>query len=302
MQNYLVFSEEVHDAMEAHIPLVALESTIISHGMPFPENMETAREVEHLVAQHGAMPATIAIIHGKICIGLSQDQLEFLATSPNILKASRRDLPVVLTKGLHAATTVAATMICAHLAGIQVFVTGGIGGVHRHAEQTFDISADLQELARTNVVVVSAGAKAILDLPLTMEYLETLGVPVLGYQTEEFPAFYTRTSGIPLNYRVDSPEEIAAIIRTKWDLGLDGGVIIANPIPEEHSMPPQKMTTAVEAALQEAEALGIKGKEVTPFLLDKIKELTEGASLQANIALIHNNAILGAQIAVALNA
>jgi pseudouridine-5'-phosphate glycosidase len=301
VQEFLVFSEEVHDAIEAHIPLVALESTIISHGMPFPENMETAREVEHIVAQHGAMPATIAIINGRICVGLSQDQLEFLATSPDILKASRRDLPVILTKGLHASTTVAATMICARLASIQVFVTGGIGGVHRHAEQTFDISADLQELARTNVAVVSAGAKAILDLPLTLEYLETMGVPVLGYHTEEFPAFYTRTSGLPVNYRVDSPEEIAAILQSKWGMGLDGGVIVANPIPEKHSLPPEQMNSAIEAALQDAGSQGIAGKDVTPFLLDKITELTEGASLYANIALIHNNAALGAQIAAALN-
>ena len=301
MHDSLSISEEVSDAIAARIPLVALESTIISHGMPFPENMETAREVEHIIAQQGAMPATIAIIHGKICVGLSQDQLEFLATSPNIQKASRRDLPIILTKGLHASTTVAATMICARLAGIHVFVTGGIGGVHRHAEHTFDISADLQELAKTNVAVVSAGAKAILDLPLTLEYLETLGVPVLGYQTDELPAFYTKNSGIALNYRVDSPEEIAAILHSKWSLGLDGGVIIANPIPDQYSMPPEQMNQAVETALREADARGIKGKEVTPFLLDKMKELTEGASLQANIGLIHNNATLGAQLAVAFD-
>jgi pseudouridine-5'-phosphate glycosidase len=302
MKEYLILSEEVQDAFEANIPVVALESTIITHGMPFPENIETAREVEYLIAGAGAMPATIAIINGKICVGLHDEQFEFLATETAIVKASRSDLPVVLVKQLHASTTVAATMICAHMAGIKVFVTGGIGGVHRHAQQTFDVSADLQELAKTNVAVVSAGAKAILDLKLTLEYLETQGVPVIGYQTDEFPAFYTRTSGVPIPYRVDSPEEMAAIISTKWALGLNGGLVIANPVPKEHSMEPTVMDAAIDAALQEAETLGIAGKNVTPFLLDKIKELTGGASLKANIALIKNNAALGAQIAVALNA
>jgi pseudouridine-5'-phosphate glycosidase len=301
MEDYLVFSDEVKNAIEADIPVVALESTIISHGMPYPENVETAKDVEQIIAQNGAMPATIAIIDGKICIGLTEDQIEFMATAKDIAKASIRDLPIILTKKLHAATTVAATMICANLAGIKVFVTGGIGGVHRDAEKTFDISADLQELAKTDVAVISAGAKAILDLKLTMEYLETSGVPVLGYQTDEFPAFYTRTSGIPVNYRVDTPEEVAQIIRTKWDLGLHGGVIIGNPIPAEYSMDPVEMNNAINVALWEADALGIEGKEVTPFLLDKIKELTGGESLKANIALIKNNALLGAKIAVALN-
>jgi pseudouridine-5'-phosphate glycosidase len=302
MEEYVVLLEEVRDAFEADIPVVALESTIITHGMPFPENIETARTVEHLIAGSGAMPATIAIINGKIHVGLHDEQFEFLASETAIVKASRSDLPVVLAKQLHASTTVAATMICARLAGIKVFVTGGIGGVHRQAQQTFDVSADLQELANTNVAVVSAGAKAILDLKLTLEYLETQGVPVLGYQTDEFPAFYTRTSGVPVPYRVDTPEEIAEIIQTKWALGLNGGLIIANPVPKGDSMKPSAMDTAIDAALQEAEALGITGKEVTPFLLDKIKELTGGASLKANIALIKNNAVLGAQIAVALNA
>jgi len=301
MKEYLVFSNEVKSAIEANIPVVALESTIISHGMPYPENIHTAREVERIIAENGAMPATIAIIDGKICIGLTEDQIEFMAAAKDIVKASRRDLPIILTKKLHASTTVAATMICANLAGIKVFVTGGIGGVHRDAERTFDISADLQELAKTDVAVVSAGAKAILDLKLTMEYLETLGVPVLGYQTDEFPAFYTKKSGIKVNYRVETPEEIAAIIRTKWDLGLHGGVIIGNPIPEKYSMDPKEMHTAISIALNEADELGIEGKEVTPFLLDKIKELTAGESLKANIALIKNNALLGAKVAVALN-
>ncbi len=301
MEEYLQFSDEVEDAIEANIPIVALESTIISHGMPYPENINTAKQVEKIIANNGAMPATIAIINGKITVGLTEAQMEFMATESQIVKASRRDLPVILTKKFHAATTVAATMICARLAGIQVFVTGGIGGVHRKAERTFDISADLQELAATNVAVVSAGAKSILDLKLTMEYLETLGVPVLGYQTDEFPAFYSRTSGIQANYRIETPEEIARIIRTKWDLGLNGGVIIGNPIPEEYSMNPEEINTAIEAALQEADERGIEGKDVTPFLLDKIKELTAGESLAANIALIENNALLGAQIAVALS-
>lgn len=300
MNTYLQFSKEVQQAFEANIPIVALESTIISHGMPYPENLATAKEVEQIIARQGAMPATIAIISGKIVIGLTDAQMEFLATEPHVIKASRRDLPIVLTKKLHASTTVAATMICAKLAGIRVFVTGGIGGVHRHAATTFDISADLQELAKTNVAVVSAGAKAILDLKLTMEYLETMGVPVLAYQTDEFPAFYTRSSGIPANYRIDTPEEAAQIIHAKWELGLDGGVIIGNPVPEAYSMNPDAMNRVIERALEEANAQGITGKEVTPFLLDTIKTLTGGESLTANIALIKNNALLGAQIAVAL--
>ncbi len=300
MKEYLQFSEGVKHALESHIPIVALESTIISHGMPYPENINTAKTVEDIITNHGAMPATIAIIDGKITVGLTEAQKEFMATESQIVKASRRDLPVILTKRLHASTTVAATMICAHLADIQVFVTGGIGGVHRSAEKTFDISADLQELAQTNVVVVSAGAKAILDLKLTLEYLETLGVPVLSYQTDEFPAFYSRTSGLQANYRVETPEEIAQIIRTKWDIGLHGGMIIGNPIPEEYSMNPQEMNTVIETALKEATEQGIQGKDVTPFLLDRVKELTDGESLAANIALIENNARLGAKIAVAL--
>ena len=301
MQDYLIFSDEVKDAMAADIPVVALESTIISHGMPYPENIATAKAVEQIIAQNGAMPATIAIIAGQICIGLTEAQLEFMATAQNIVKASRRDLPVILTKQQHASTTVAATMICARLAGIKVFVTGGIGGVHRNAEKTFDISADLQELAKTNVAVVSAGAKAILDLKLTLEYLETLGIPVLGYQTDEFPAFYTRASGLKVNARVETPAEIAAILRVKWALGLDGGVVIANPPPAAEALAADEMNAAIAAALQEAAARGIEGKEVTPFLLAKIAELTGGKSLKANIALIKNNALLGAKVAAALH-
>lgn len=302
MKDFLVFSEEVQHAMNAHIPLVALESTIISHGMPYPDNLKTAKEVEQIIAENGAVPATIAIIAGQICMGLSEAQMEFMATAKNIVKASRRDLPVILTQKLHASTTVAATMICAQLAGIKVFVTGGIGGVHRNAEKTFDISADLQELAQTNVAVVSAGAKAILDLKLTLEYLETLGVPVLGYQTDEFPAFYTRTSGLKVNYRVETPADIAQIMKIKWELGLKGGLVICNPIPIAYSMNPNEMQQAIQTALKEADDLEIEGKDVTPFLLDKIQKLTSGESLKANIALIKNNALLGAKIAAAFQA
>ncbi len=300
MTEYIQFSEEVRHAVEAGIPVVALESTIISHGMPYPENVTTAQEVEKIITNQGAMPATIAVIDGIIQVGLSEEQMEFMATEHEIVKASRRDLAIILHKKFHASTTVAATMICANLAGIEIFVTGGIGGVHRGAERTFDVSADLQELAKTNVAVVSAGAKAILDLKLTMEYLETMGVPVLSYQADEFPAFYTRTSGIPANYRVDTPAEIAGIIRTKWQLGLEGGLIIGNPVPDEYSMPPEEMNQAIDAALQEADDRHIAGKEVTPFLLGRIKDLTGGDSLTSNIALIKNNALLGAQIAVEL--
>jgi pseudouridylate synthase len=303
MKTFLNVSDQVREALEANIPVVALESTIISHGMPFPANIETAKEVESLIAKYGVMPATIAIIKGKICVGLNDEQMYLMATAQQqIVKASRRDLPMVLAKQLNASTTVAATMICARLAGIDVFVTGGIGGVHRHAAKTFDISADLQELAQTNVVVVSAGAKAILDLPLTMEYLETLGVPVLGYQTDEFPAFYTRTSGIPLNYRVDTPKEAAQIIHTKWTLGLKGGMLICNPVPESDAMSPGRIKRAINAALKQAKEQKISGKALTPFLLDTIKELTGGDSLTTNIALIKHNATVGAQIAAALHA
>ncbi|PID58376.1 pseudouridine-5-phosphate glycosidase [candidate division KSB3 bacterium] len=300
MQKYLICSDDVQHALDAGLPVVALESTIISHGMPYPDNLKTAKEVEQIVSETGAMPATIAIIDGDICVGLSEEQMQLLATEKHIVKASRRDLPIVLSKKLHASTTVAATMICAKLAGIDIFVTGGIGGVHRHAEKTFDISADLQELAKTDVAVISAGAKAILDLKLTMEYLETMGVPTLSYQSDEFPAFYTRHSGIPAGYRVESPEEIARIIHTKWELGLEGGLIIGNPIPEEDSMDPEEMQKAVDCALRDAREQGIEGKEVTPFLLDRMKVLTRGESLGSNIALIKNNARLGAEVAVAL--
>ena len=301
MNKFIDLSKEVKEAMEERKPVVALESTIISHGMPYPENIETAKTLENIVREHGAIPATIAIINGRIKIGLSEEGLEFMGTSKEILKASRRDLPVVLAKGLSAATTVSATMICANLAGIKVFVTGGIGGVHRGAEQTFDISADLQELANTDVAVVCAGAKAILDLSRTLEYLETFGVPVVGFKTWEFPAFYTRESGLKVDYKVDDEIEAAKIIKTKWDLGLKGGVLIANPIPEEYALDKAYIDKAIEDALYEAEKRNIKGKEITPFLLDKIKDLTQGKSLKANIELVKNNAHVGAKIAIELN-
>lgn len=301
MNKFINLSQEVKKAMEEGKPVVALESTIISHGMPYPENIETAKTLENIIREHGAIPATIAIINGRIKIGLSKEELEFMATSKEILKASRRDLPAVLAKGFSAATTVSATMICANLAGIKVFVTGGIGGVHRGAEQTFDISADLQELANTDVAVVCAGAKAILDLSRTLEYLETFGVPVVGFKTWEFPAFYTRESGLKVDYKVDDEIEAAKIIKTKWDLGLKGGVLIANPIPEEYALDKAYIDKAIEDALYEAEKRNIKGKEITPFLLDKIKDLTQGESLKANIELVKNNAFVGAKIAIELN-
>lgn len=296
-QEYLSFSEEVLEAKRLGKPIVALESTIISHGMPYPQNVQTAKEVEEIIRQNGAVPATIAVINGKIKIGLSDEELEFLATSKEIMKASRRDLPYLIAAKKHGATTVAATMICAQLGGIQVFVTGGIGGVHRGAEVTMDVSADLQELAKTNVAVVCAGAKSILDLGLTLEYLETNGVPVIGYQTDILPAFYTRTSTHHVNFRVDSPEEAAALMKAKWDLGLDGGIVIANPIPEEYAMDESVINNVIEVALKEADSKGIQGKEVTPFLLSRVKELTEGSSLEANIALVKHNAKVGALIA-----
>lgn len=298
----LDYSPEVEEALKKKRPVVALESTIISHGMPYPQNVETAQALEESIRRQGAVPATIAILNGRIKIGLSEAEIQFFGQSKEIQKASRRDIPAVLAKGLNAATTVAGTMICAEMASIPIFATGGVGGVHRGAETSFDISADLQELGRSNVAVICAGAKAILDLPLTLEYLETLGVPVLGYQTEEFPAFYSRSSGLQVDYRVDSPEEAADILKAKWGSGLNGGVLVANPIPEEFSMQREKIDKAIEAALLEARRNGISGKELTPFLLDRIKEITGGESLSANIELVKNNALVAADIAVAYSA
>ena len=301
LEKWLEYSEEVLEAKKANKPVVALESTIISHGMPYPQNVQTAKEVEEIIRKNGAVPATIAILNGKIKIGLSDGELEFLAQSKDVEKASRRDLPYLVAKKKNGATTVAATMICAELAGIEVFVTGGIGGVHREAETTMDISADLQELAMTNVAVICAGAKSILDIGLTLEYLETHGVPVVGFETDVLPVFYTRTSPFSVNYRVYNAEEAAEMIRTKWELGLKGGVVIANPIPEKDALEEAFITNVIETALKEAKENNIAGKKVTPFLLGKVKELTEGRSLTANIALVKHNAEVGSKIAVSMN-
>ena len=300
MKSLLHFSEEVLAARAAGKPVVALESTIISHGMPYPQNVQTAREVEQIIRDGGAVPATIAIIDGKICVGLSDAQLEQLGNTEGVLKVSRRDLPYVLSQKKLGATTVAATMICAELADIRVFVTGGIGGVHRGAQTSFDISADLQELAHTSVTVVCAGAKSILDLPLTLEYLETHGVPVVSVGQAQFPAFFTRESGLNADFQLDSAAELADFIRTKWQLGLNGGVVVANPVPQADAMPKTEIDAMTEQALREAEAQGVNGKAVTPFLLERIKQLTEGRSLDTNIALVKNNAVLGAELAVEL--
>lgn len=300
LEKYLDIKPEVEEALKNREPVVALESTIISHGMPYPKNVETALGVENIVRQNGAVPATIGILGGKLKVGLTEDEVEYLGKAKNVIKTSRRDIPFVVSKKLDGATTVASTMFIAALAGIKVFATGGIGGVHRGAQETFDISADLQELAQTNVAVVCAGAKAILDIGLTLEYLETCGVPVVGYGTDEFPAFYTRRSGYKVDYRVDNAEELAAALKTKWDLGLDGGVVVANPIPEEHEMDYYVITKAINDAVAEAEAKGIKGKETTPFLLARVKELTGGDSLESNIALVYNNAKVAAQLSLEL--
>ena len=302
MKEYLELSPAVKAAMMAGEPVVALESTIISHGMPYPQNVETALRVEEAIREAGAVPATIAIIQGKLKAGLTVDEIEYLGKKgPAVTKASRRDLPVLVARGADGATTVATTMIIAHLAGIQVFATGGIGGVHRSAETTMDISADLEELGRTPVLVVCAGAKAILDLGLTLEYLETKGVPVIGYGTEELPAFYTRTSGFKVDYRIDTPEELAAAFRAQQEMGLGGGMLVTNPIPEEYSMDPARINAAIDQAVADSQRLGIHGKEVTPYLLARVKELTGGDSLDANIQLVLNNARLAARTAKALS-
>jgi len=300
MQQYLLLSPEVAAARAAGKPIVALESTIISHGMPYPQNVQMAREVEQIIRDGGAVPATIAIIGGKICIGLSEEQLELLATSPDAMKVSRRDLAYVLSQDKLGATTVAATMICAALAGIQVFVTGGIGGVHRGAETSFDISADLQELAQTSVAVVCAGVKSILDIGLTLEYLETFGVPVISVGQPGFPAFFTRESGYNADFQIDSAVQQAAFIHAKWQLGLKGGVLVTNPVPAADAMPKDEIDAITIQALREADAQGVTGKRVTPFLLGRIKQLTEGRSLATNIALVKNNARCGAALAVAM--
>ena len=288
---------EVLKALRENRPVVALESTIISHGMPYPKNVETALKVEQVIRDHGAVPATIGIIDGEPIVGMTPEEIEQFGKRSGVLKVSRRDLPVVYAKKLWGATTVATTMIIANQAGIEVFVTGGIGGVHRGAQETFDISADLQELAKTNVTVVCAGAKAILDLPLTLEYLETMGVPVLGYKTEELPAFYNSHSGLKVDYKVDSAQEVARIIKSKRDNNLVGGILLTNPIPEQYEMPKDVIDNAIAAALKQMNEQGIKGKECTPFLLKTITELTGGDSLESNIKLVLNNAAVGSEVA-----
>ncbi|WP_326910138.1 pseudouridine-5'-phosphate glycosidase [Sedimentibacter sp. MB31-C6] len=301
LEKYLEINPEVKDAIENGKPVVALESTIISHGMPYPRNVETALIVEKIIRDNNAIPATIAILNGKLKVGLTKEEIEYLGKTENVIKTSRRDIPFIISRKLDGATTVASTMIISALAGIKVFATGGIGGVHRGATETFDISADLEELANTNVAVICAGAKSILDIGLTLEYLETHGVPVIGYQTEEMPAFYTRKSGFKVDYKVDTPQDIASALKAKWDLGLKGGMVIANPIEEQYQMNYNTITEAIEKALKEADEKGIKGKESTPFLLAKVKEITGGDSLESNIQLVYNNAKLGAKIAVELS-
>ena len=301
LEKYLDIKPEIKKALEEGKAVVALESTIISHGMPYPRNVETALNVEQIIRDNGAIPATIAIMDGKLKVGLSKDEIESLGKSSDAIKCSRRDIPFILAKKLDGATTVASTMLIASMAGIKVFATGGIGGVHRGAQETFDISADLQELAHTDVAVVCAGAKSILDIGLTLEYLETQGVPVVGFGTDALPAFYTSKSGFGVDYRVDTPEELAEALNTKWDLGIDGGVVVANPIPPEYEMDPAVIDSAISEAVKEADLKGIKGKERTPFLLAKVKEITGGSSLDSNIQLVYNNAVLGAKIAVELS-
>lgn len=300
MNQYLDVNPEVAQAIAQGKPVVALESTIISHGMPYPQNVETALAVEKMIRENGAVPATIAILGGRLKAGLTKEEIEYLGKrGQEVTKASRRDLSTLVACGADGATTVTTTMMIAHMAGIKIFATGGIGGVHRGAETTMDISADLEELGQTDVMVVCAGAKAILDLPLTLEYLETRGVPVLGYQTKELPAFYTRTSGLSVDYQVDSPEELAKILKTHQALGLKSGILVTNPIPEAFSMDADRMNTVIDRAIAEAQEKGIHGKETTPFLLAKVKEITGGDSLDANIRLVFNNAQLAAKTAVA---
>lgn len=296
-KNFMDIKPEVEKALEEGTPVVALESTIISHGMPYPKNVETALAVEDVIRKNGAVPATIAIIGGRIKIGLTADEIEYMAKADNVLKVSRRDFPLVISQKLDGATTVAGTMIAANMAGIKVFVTGGIGGVHRGAGESFDISADLEELKMTDVAVVCAGVKSILDIGATLEYLETAGVPVITYGTDMFPAFYSRESGFTGECRIDDTTKIADLIRTKEQLGLRGGILIACPIPAEDEIPFEKMDVVIKQALEECEEQGIKGKRITPFLLSRVKDLTEGSSLEANIKLVLNNADIGAKIA-----
>ena len=297
--SFIQVAPEVHEALHQGQPVVALESTIVAHGMPFPDNLQTALEVESIIREEGAVPATIAVVDGKLHVGCDQEMLRRLASESKVAKVSRRDMPVVLAKGGLGATTVSGTLIGAGLSGISVFVTGGIGGVHRGVTETWDVSADLEELAQHDVAVVSAGAKSILDLPKTLEVLETKGITVLGYGTDEFPAFFTPRSGIPVAHRADTPEEVAAILQAKWGLGLKGGVLVANPVPEGHGFDAEEAT---QSALKEAEVRGVEGKALTPFLLKHIADLTGGKSLKANVVLVKHNARVGARIAVAMSA
>jgi pseudouridylate synthase len=298
VKKQLEISRDVKDALDENKPVVALESTIISHGMPYPQNVETALKMEAVVRENGAVPATIAILNGKLKVGLSVDEIDYLGRKGlDVIKTSRRDIPYIVSKKLDGATTVASTMIIAEMAGIKVFATGGIGGVHRGAQETFDVSADLQELSKTNVAVVCAGAKSILDIGLTLEYLETQGVPVLGYKTKELPAFYTRKSGHDVDFKMESPQEIAEFLDVKFGMNLKGGVVVANPIPAEFQMDYDVINNAINDSIKEAASKGIKGKESTPFLLSKVKEMTGGDSLNSNIQLVFNNGRLAAQIA-----
>ncbi len=300
MNPYLDILPEVAEALASGRPVVALESTIISHGMPYPQNVETALRVEQIIRENGAVPATIAVIGGRLKAGLSPEEIEYFGKKGRaIAKASRRDLAMLCARGEDGATTVTTTMIIAHMAGIKIFATGGIGGVHRGAQTTMDISADLEELAHTPVMVICAGAKSILDLGLTLEYLETRGVPVLGYGTKELPAFYTRHSGFGVDYEVDSPEELARAFKAQGDLGFAGGMLVTNPIPEEYSMPKDVIDAAIDRAIKECEEQGIRGKDTTPFLLARVAELTGGDSLASNIQLVFNNARLAARTASA---
>lgn len=298
--SYLTFTDEVKEALANNKPVVALETTIISHGMPYPQNIEMAKKVEQIIRDNGAVPATIGIMDGKIKIGLNEQELEAFATNGQVEKVSRRDFAYILSSGKIGATTVSATMIGAALAGIEVFATGGIGGVHREGESSMDVSADLTELAQTNVAVVCAGVKSILDIGRTLEYLETHGVPVVGYQTSEFPSFYARESGYGVDFRLDEAADVAAMLRTKWELSLRGGAVIANPVPAESAMDHVEIEAVIQQALNEAKEQNVTGKKVTPFLLARIKQLTEGRSLETNIALVYHNAQTAARIAVAL--
>ena len=299
LEQYLDINPEVAAALAAGKPVVALESTIISHGMPYPQNVETALKVEQIIRDNGAVPATIAILKGRLKVGMTHEEIEYLGKAGlDVIKTSRRDIPFIVAKGVDGATTVASTMILAQMAGIKVFATGGIGGVHRGAQQTFDISADLQELANTDVTVVCAGAKSILDIGLTLEYLETQGVPVIGYQTSTLPAFYTRESEFGVDYQLDTPAQIAAAMKAKWDMDLKGGIVVANPIPEAHQLDRAMIDQVIADAVAEMDSKGIFGKASTPFLLAKVAETTKGVSLEANIELVFNNAKLAANIAV----